>query len=286
MNIIPEILAKSAVSAKIFAQTKPAIDLSYFDIAIAAGLILITGAVSVFLRLKMEKRLIIASIRTVAQLALVGLLLEKVFKMQAWWGIILLMILMIFAASRSSVGRLSRRFAGVNIISFASLTAVGFFITFSVTQGVIRVDPWYSPQYVIPILGMVLGNCLTAISLCLDNLLEELSDKRDEIEMRLSLGATSWEAAIISVQNSVRKGLIPITNSMMVVGIVSVPGMMTGQIIAGASPISAVKYQIMIMFMIAAATALGCISVVLLSARKLFTQNHQLDYLKITKKKP
>ena len=270
----------------VLANNHPAIDLSYFDIAIAAGLILITGAVSIFLHLKMEKRLLVASIRTIAQLALIGLVLEKVFKLHAWWAILLLMTLMIFAASRSSVGRLTRKFKGVHLISFASLSAVGFIITFSVTQGVIRVTPWYSPQYVIPILGMVLGNCLTAISLCLDNLLEELTDKRDEIEMHLSLGATSWEAVRTSVQNSVRKGLIPIMNSMMVVGIVSLPGMMTGQIIAGASPVSAVKYQIMIMFMIAAATALGCISVVLLSYRRLFTHSHQLDYTKIHKKKP
>ena len=97
----------------------------------------------------------------------------------------------------------------------------------------------------------------------------------EPIEALLALGATRWEAARQPVQQAVRTGLIPIINAMMVVGIVSLPGMMTGQLLAGVSPIEAVKYQIVIMFLRASGTALGTVAVVLLSYRRLFNDDHQ-----------
>src|SRR5260370_14082226 len=144
----------------------------------------------------------------------------------------------------------------------------------------VRVRPWYSPQSAIPLLGMILGNTLNGISLGLDRLGGELGGKRDQVEALLALGATRWEAARRPIQQAVRTGLIPTINAMMVVGIVSLPGMMTGQLLAGASPVEAVKYQILIMFLIASAAALGTVSVVLLSYRRLFNDEHQfLDAL-------
>ena len=122
---------------------------------------------------------------------------------------------------------------------------------------------------------MILGNTLNGVSLGLDRLGEELDAKRDQVEALLALGATRWEAARAPIQQAVRTGMIPIVNSMMVVGLVSLPGMMTGQLLAGADPIQAVMYQIVIMFLIAAGTSLGTLSVVLLSYRRLFNQDHQ-----------
>jgi putative ABC transport system permease protein len=142
----------------------------------------------------------------------------------------------------------------------------------------IGVKPWYSPQYAIPLLGMILGNTLNGISLGLDRLGSALAAQRPQVEAMLALGATRWEAARAPVREAVRTGLIPMLNSMMVVGIVSLPGMMTGQILAGSSPIEAVKYQIVIMFLIASGTALGTVSVVLLSYRRLFNASHQFLY--------
>src|SRR3569623_2692060 len=116
--------------------------------------------------------------------------------------------------------------------------------------GLLRVEPWYSPQYAIPLLGMILGNTLNGISLGLDRLGGELSGRRAPVEALLALGATRWEAARGPIRQAVRTGLIPTINAMMVVGIVSLPGMMTGQILAGADPVEAVKYQIVMMFLI------------------------------------
>ena len=142
--------------------------------------------------------------------------------------------------------------------------------------GILGVEPWYSPQYAIPLLGMMLGNTLNGISLGLDRFGSDLVGQRDQVETLLALGATRWEAAGPQVRQAVRTGMIPILNAMMVVGLVSLPGMMTGQILAGIDPIEAVKYQIIIMFMIASATALGTVSVVLLSYLRLFDHRHRL----------
>jgi putative ABC transport system permease protein len=141
-----------------------------------------------------------------------------------------------------------------------------------------RSHVWYDPQYVIPLLGMILGNTLNGDTLGLTGLTDSLALKREQIEALLALGATRWEASRETVRQAVRTGMIPMINSMMVVGLVSLPGMMTGQMLSGVAPLEAVKYQIVIMFLIASATALGVFSVVLLSYRRLFNAHHQFRW--------
>ena len=140
---------------------------------------------------------------------------------------------------------------------------------------VLRIRPWYEPQYAIPILGMILGNTLTAVSLGIDRMTRELSSTRAVVDMILALGGTRWEAARAAAAQAVKAGMMPTLNQMTVVGIVSLPGMMTGQILAGQSPAEAVRYQIVIMFLIAAASALGTVCAVLLTFNRLFSPAHQ-----------
>ncbi len=258
------------------ATTAGAIELSAVDLAVAAALVLVAGLVSVALRLQMEKRLALASVRTVVQLLAVGYILRFVFEHASGWLIVAAMVVMIAAAAFAAVGRSSRRVAGSTLLAFVTLVVTALATTLTVTAAVVGVEPWYKPQYVIPLLGMALGNGLTGISLCLDTLLESLSERRHVIEMELSHGATRWEAAREPIHNAVRRGMIPIINSMMVVGIVSLPGMMTGQILAGADPLEAVKYQIVVMFMIAGATSGACMLIALLLFKRLFNARHQL----------
>lgn len=253
-----------------------AIPLDTLDLAIAALLVLVAGAVSLGLRLRVERKLALASIRTIVQLLLVGYVLSWVFQIDQPWILFGVLLLMIAAAGRAAVARSARTFRGAYLRAFATLVLTGCTTTFVVTSLVIGVEPWYRPQYVIPLLGMVLGNGLTGISLCLDQMLESLSDGRADIEMELSLGASRWEAARGPLADAVRRGMIPILNAMAVVGIVSLPGMMTGQILQGADPLAAVKYQIVVMFMIAAGTSLGCMLIALLVYRRLFNERHQL----------
>jgi putative ABC transport system permease protein len=257
--------------------TPGAIPLSAIDLALAASLVVVAGLVSIALHLRLEKRLAIASVRTVVQLLLVGYVLEWVFDLENLWVILLVAAFMIFMAGHAAVQRSSRTFRGVLLRSLLTLVLSGMITTVLITAVVIGAEPWYKPQYLIPLLGMVLGNSLNGISLCIDALLEQFTEKGDAIEMQLALGATRWEAAREALAEAARRGMIPIINTMMVVGVVSLPGMMTGQILAGADPLEAVKYQIVVMFMIAGATALGCIIIVLLVYRRMFTAHHQLD---------
>lgn len=253
-----------------------AIPLGGGDLAIAAGLVLLAGTVSLVLRLGLERRLAVASARTVIQLLLVGHILRFVFQVQTVWAIAAIALLMVAVAARTAVARPARTYARAGTHAFVTLVLTGLITTTAVTATVIRVDPWYHPQYLIPLLGMVLGNGLNGISLSLDHLLEAFVTRQAEVEMELSLGASRWEAARDPIREAVRRGMIPIVNTMTIVGIVSLPGMMTGQILAGADPVEAVLYQIVVMFTLAGATALGCMSLALLAYRRLFDAAHRL----------
>ena len=252
------------------------IPLGAFELALAAGLVLLAGLVSLLLRLGLERRLAIAALRTVLQLLLIGYILRYVFALESIWLLAGVVTVMLAVAAHAAVQRTEARFSGMMTASLIALVASSLLTTWMVTRLVIGVEPWYQPQYMIPLLGMILGNSLTGVSLCLDQLLSTLKDRRHEIEMELALGATRWEAARRPLRDAVRRGMIPTINAMSVVGIVSLPGMMTGQILAGADPLLAVKYQIVVMFMIAAATALGCIFIGLLVYARMFNDRHQL----------
>jgi len=245
------------------------IELQAIDLVLAGLLVLVAGVVSALLRLGLEKRLLVASLRTVVQLLLIGYLLKWVFGIESLPLVLGLALLMIAAASRAAVTRPSRTFAGVSWLAFLSLSVTGMITTVTVTGLIVGVEPWWRPQYMIPLLGMILGNGLTGISLSLDLLLESLAGKREQVEMELALGASAWEASRAPMTDAVRRGMIPIINTMMVVGIVALPGMM---------------YQMVVMFMIAGATSLGCMGITLLAGRRLFNSRHQLEAHRIRRR--
>lgn len=256
-------------------MTASYLDLSYLQVGIATLLILINGAVSFALKLDLERRLLVAAVRTVVQLLLVGLVLDWVFGLSRWYAVAGLMLVMALIAGVAAVRRTGHRYPGVWVNSILCMGVSSWVVTGLALTAVVQVEPWYRPQYAIPLLGMILGNTLNGISLGLDRLGEALVRRRDQVEALLALGATRWEAAREPVRQAVRTGMLPIINSMMVVGLVSLPGMMTGQLLAGVAPIEAVKYQVVIMFLIAAGTSLGTVGVVLLSFGRLFNRHHQ-----------
>jgi putative ABC transport system permease protein len=254
-------------------------ELSGWQVATAAALVLVNGGISLALKLDLERSLFIASARMVVQLLLIGYVLRWVFHANSVLGVILLAVVMTLIAGVAAVSRTERRYPGVYFASATSVLVSSWTVTaFGVCVVMQKAATWNEPQYLIPILGMILGNTLTGISLGLNRLEDELVAGRDLVEASLALGATSWEAARTPIRQSIQTGMIPMINSMMVTGIVSLPGMMTGQLLSGVSPIEAVKYQIVILFLIAAGTALGTVSVVLLSYRRLFNQNHQFEF--------
>ena len=251
--------------------------ISLLQIAFATLLVVFCGLVSLGFRLRLENQLAVASARTIVQLLLVGYVLKYVFALHSLWLIFGLALVMVGIASRAATGRSPYTYTGITGHAFVSLAASGLLTTYVVTAAIIGVHPWYRPQYLVPLLGMILGSSLTSVSLTLDGLLSDAVQRRAEIETELCHGASAWEAASGPLQAAVRRGMVPTINSMLVVGIVSLPGMMTGQILAGSDPLQAVKYQIVVMFMLAAATALGSMLIVLLAFRRLFNARQQLE---------
>jgi putative ABC transport system permease protein len=252
------------------------VELGWPQLAIAASLVVVNGLVSLWLRLGLGRRLLVASLRTVVQLVLLGFVLVAVFEWQNALGVAAIAAGMVLLAARESVRRTGRSYAGIQRDSLCSLALVGGATTVLATAVIIRVDPWWEPRYLIPLLGMVLGNGLTGISLGLERCLRELDEGRARVEVLLALGATRWEAARAPVAEAVRGGMVPILNSMAVVGLVTIPGMMTGQLLGGVSPLIAARYQILVMFLIASATAGGVTAAVWFCVRSLFDDAHRL----------
>ncbi|HZX70218.1 MAG TPA: iron export ABC transporter permease subunit FetB [Rhodanobacter sp.] len=252
------------------------INLDNWQLGFAALLIVLNLAISVWLRLGLARSLLVASVRMTVQLLLVGFILESVFALTTPLPVIGIGVVMAALASVAAVRRTRRRFPGIYWNSLLSTLGAAFVITGAALAGIINVHPWFAPQFAIPLLGMVLGNLLTGISLALDRFMQGVARESGVIEADLALGATRWEAARPLISEALRTGMIPTINAMMVMGVVSLPGMMTGQMLAGAAPAAAVRYQIVIMFMIAATTALGTLAVILLAFRTLFNRRHQL----------
>jgi len=245
------------------------IALDAMDLAVATLLVIGAAAVSLVLRLGIGRRLTLAAVRTVIQLGLVGFILREIFALRDARLVVALVLAMTLFAAREAVSRSSHRYPGIALDAWLGVTASCLIVGGVVTQLVVGVRPWYDPQYVIPLVGMILGNSLTGISLCLDRFLEHLSTRTAEVELRLAFGATRAEALAEPLRSGVRTGMIPIINSMAAAGLVSLPGMMTGQILAGTPPLQAVAYQVVVMFMIAAACALGSMVVALLAGLRL-----------------
>ena len=233
--------------------------LTPLDLALAAALLIVNGVISWVFGLKLERSLAIGAVRMIVQLALIGLVLKFIFAQTSPVWTLLLALVMVVAAGLEVVSRQNRRIKGWQAFGFstATLLFIGMVITGLGVGVIIGPDPWYAPRYILPILGMVLGNTMTAIALVLDTFTETANRERAAIEARLALGASRLEALSGVLHASLRTGMMPILNSMATTGIVALPGMMTGQILAGVAPVEAAKYQVLIMFLIASATALG-----------------------------
>ena len=254
------------------------ISLSPIDLSIAAILVLISALLSWRLHLGVEKQLLIAALRTTLQLSALGFVLHYLFNDAPIILIFGLTFVMLSIAGYEVYGRQKYKFIGFwgYGIGGLSMFISSFTITLLALTFVIHVHPWYSPQYLIPLLGMMLGNTMNGVSISLNSLTIAAKKQQKEIEARLMLGQTAQQAISDSRQEALRSGMIPIINSMSVAGIVSLPGMMTGQILAGNAPMEAAKYQILIMFLIASGTAIGSIAACWIGAHRLFDDRMRL----------
>jgi putative ABC transport system permease protein len=242
------------------------------------------AGLSVIFSLRVHRSMLVAAIRMVVQLALVGLVLTTLFSIVSplWTG--LAVLCMVLFAGHEAAQQQERRLSGwwsyglgTGCMMMASVLVTVFALLIA-----LRPNPWYDPRYAIPLLGMILGNCMTGIALGLDTLTTSLVRRRASVEAQLMLGATRRDAAAPVTREALRSALMPTINSMAVTGVVSLPGMMTGQILGGVPPAEAVKYQILVMFLIAGGTGLGAVTAVLGGVYRLTDGRHRLRLDRLT----
>jgi len=252
------------------------INISWFNVALTTLLVIATGLCSLYLKLRLEKDLLVGTIRTFLQLLLLGYILKIIFGLSNPWIVFIVFLFMITFAARIISGRVKEKkikyFFPVLVSMFLSYMIINIFVM----SLIIQVDPWYKPVYFIPIGGMIIGNSMNAIAIAINNWFSGLKKERERVELFLTMGASPVESTRDNFKGAITSGMIPSINALMSVGIVSIPGMMTGQILAGIDPMIAIKYQIIIMLILVASTALSSIFALHIVRSMSFTPNHQL----------
>ncbi len=248
------------------------------DLAVAASLVVLDMGLSIALGLNLHRQLAWAAGRMVVQLLLIGLVLRSVFALASPAVTLAVLLAMAAMAGREVAARPEQRlgrFGNYSVGAGAVLLATFITATLALTTA-IRPVPWYDARYAIPLAGIVLGNVMNAASLALDALLGGVVRERAAIEAQLALGASITEAMRGLVRASVRRALLPLINTMSAAGIITLPGIMTGQILAGMPPMEAVKYQILLMFLLAGGSGIAAVAAVWLAARRLTDRRQRL----------
>lgn len=242
------------------------------SLIIASSLIFISVFFSYFQKLKLEKEILIGVVRAVIQLVIIGYILSYIFGLKNPIFTTLLLLFMIYNAS----GNAAKRGKGIHkglTISFIAISC-GTIITLGVLviSGAVK----YQPYEIIPVGGMIISNSMIAIGLCYKQLLSNFKNRRDEVQTKLALGADILPSSIEIVRDSIKTGMIPTIDSMRTLGTVSLPGMMTGLILAGTSPLQAIKFQIMVTFMLLSTTSIATFIACYLSYKYFFNDRKQL----------
>jgi putative ABC transport system permease protein len=261
------------------APVAPMIEITWAGVLLLAAPVAVVLAMSGAMRLGQGRRITIAAVRSVVQLLAIGLIIGWVFNRNTWYWITALLIVMTLIAGFTGaheVGRLGRGFLKLGALISVVLGAVTAAVLLYLSEAVIGLHAW-DARYLIPLGGMLLGNAMTAATLGLERMGGELQGHGNEVEVALALGASPWQAVQPALRAGVRAALTPTINSMMIVGVVKLPGMMTGQMLGGAHPFEASLYQLMILIGIlvtcgGAATLSG-----VLFHRRFFTPAWQLN---------
>jgi putative ABC transport system permease protein len=252
--------------------------LSASDIATATCLLLLDGVVSLWLGLGLHKQIGVAALRMVLQLLLIGVVLRTVFSLASPGLTLLLLTVMVATAAREVAVRPELRLVGAGNYLIGATTvaaATGLAALLALTTA-IRPQPWFDPHYAIPLVGFLLGSILNAASLGLDGVLSGVVRERVAIEAQLALGAARHQALRPLMRSAIRRALVPIINQMSASGLITLPGLMTGQLIAGIDPILAAKYQILLMFLLSGGAGLAAVGAAYLAAWQVTDARHRL----------
>jgi putative ABC transport system permease protein len=245
---------------------------SITQVLLALVLVALSIGVSRWWRIPVAKDMAIGSVRAFVQLVAVGYALEIIFDLEALWLIALAITVMILVGAQAASGRV-KRLKGAFPVTFTAMI-VGSLFTLAIML-VLDIIP-LTARYVIPLAGMIISNSMNASALTIDRLASDIRSNELAIETALSLGK-SWRIASRSFQRAAATtGMISMLNFMKTVGIVALPGAMTGMILAGAEPLEAVLLQVIVAYMLLSAVTITSVVAVELTVRKFFTPSHQL----------
>lgn len=245
---------------------------NFYEVIAALVLVGVALAISWYEKIGAEKDILVGTFRSFIQLIAIGYALEIIFDLNNPWLVILTLVIMILVGGHTAQRRTKSGSKGFVIALFS--IGIGTFLTLGLMLFLRIIS--FQPKYVIPLAGMTVGNCMNAAALALDRLDAEIKSRKNQIEVALALGATSKVAIQNSYRITIRTALMPITNLMKIVGLVQLPGAMVGMILAGANPLSAVKLQIIVVYMLMGACSITAVLVTKLAQRGYFTKYHQL----------
>jgi len=246
-------------------------DIGWTGLAASTVLVAVAVGLSYVRQLSLERSIVWASARALVQLLLVGVALDFVLRRNLAWSWAWIVVMLFFAADtvRRRAPEVPNVF-GLALLAFAASAVVSLGVLFGL--GIFPVEP----RALIHLAGMMVGNSMTSVVVAARRVLEELRDKRDEVEARLALGIGAPDAAKPYVRAALRTALIPQIETTKAVGLVFLPGAMTGLILAGTPPLAAVKVQAAVMYLVLGAAATTTVVVGLGVQRRLFTVDHRL----------
>ncbi|WP_165311627.1 ABC transporter permease [Vibrio ziniensis] len=253
------------------------IDIAWWQLAIFSSVLIIPLLVSRIYQLGIGKEIIISVGRMTLQLLLVGMYLEYLFKLNSIWINLVWLTLMILVGASSIVSKTHLPRKKLLLPITFGLAAGLFPIVTILCLGIVHPSPWYSAQYLIPLAGMLLGNSLSGNIVALQNLFTAFEERKNEYEAAISLGASPQYASRDFVRNALRKANAPLLASMATIGLVTLPGMMTGQILGGATPLIAIKYQLMIMIAIFVMMTISLTLSIHLTLKATFTKEGRIN---------
>ena len=254
------------------------IQLDFLDLGIALGMMAIAIGLSAWQQLGLEGNLALATARTVIQLLVVGMVLEVVFTWKNPLALVGLLAIMLSISAIVARNRISKKIPKLLPLVWISILVSSSFTLLYTNFLVLRQpDIWGNPQYLIPLAGIVMGNAMNGAAISGERFASTIQSSSLEIETHLCLGATPEQAVSEYRKEAIKSGLIPTINSMMVVGLVTLPGIITGQLLSGVNPIYAAAYQILIMFMLAVANLIATLMITRGLAKKFFNRAAQLE---------
>ena len=235
------------------------LDIELPQMALLYGLCLLPGLLLWLIGLRLSRDIGISILRMSIQLALVGIYLKMLFDLNHPWLNGLWILMMLLVADLSILRRAGLKARYFALATFMAIASSILFSTAYLVILVIQPTHFYDARYIVPLAGMILGNCLQGNVIALERFYSALRKNENEYATFLMLGATRWEAVRPYFRDAVKAAINPTIASMATMGLVSLPGMMTGQILGGSEPWLAVKYQIAIMICIFTSTTIACI---------------------------